>query len=46
MNPETSVSLMAASVRGCRKGGCTQKHYAPWVKVGQDKLEEAVQRTF
>lgn len=24
----------------------TQRHYAPWVKVRQDRLEEAVRQTF
>ena len=37
---ETVAVLLGNSVKVC------EKHYAPWVKVRQDLLEEAVKRTF
>lgn len=37
---ESVAALLGNSVKVC------EKHYSPWVKVRQDRLEEAVRRTF
>lgn len=37
---ESVVALLGNSVKVC------ERHYAPWLKVRQDRLEEAVRRTF
>jgi integrase/recombinase XerD len=37
---EDVAALLGNSVKVC------ERHYAPWVKVRQDRLEEAVKRTF